>query len=108
MITACGYGIDLESLVGKTDAEAVKEAELAGLIPASPMPPGIIPLNRSSIWNSNSVVLTPIRVVANWDNTHPIPLNDGGTFPEHPYLVIYALSGKVRFCEVSMGSPPHP
>jgi Ca2+-binding EF-hand superfamily protein len=105
VITSCGYGIDLESLVGRTDAEAVKAAELAGLIPASPMF-GTIPVDNPTV-----AVVSPearLRIMGGWDNTHPIPLNDGGTFPLHPYLVIYARAGVVQFCSVTMGSRPYP
>ncbi len=101
VISACGYGIDLDSFIGKTDAEAVNEAELAGLLPASPMPPGIIPNDESRLRRSPPIFIE-------WDRPHPSPYNFGETLPLHPYLVIHANDGVVRYLEITMGSPPRP
>ncbi len=101
VISACGYGIDLDSFIGKTDAEAASEASLAGLLPASPMPPGIIPVDEAVLNRTSPVFL-------DWDRLHPSPYNFGDTLPMHPYLVIYARAGVVIFLEITMGSPPRP
>jgi len=106
VITSCGYGIDLDSLVGKSDAEAVAAAELVGLIPASPMTPGIIPFETGPVTASSPEAR--LRIIGDWDQKHPTPLNAGGMFPLHPYLVIYARAGVVQFCSVTMGSLPYP
>ncbi len=100
VISGCGYGIDLKSLEGKTDAEAVKVAELAKLLPASPMPPGIFPDDPPTLKLSRPIYI-------DWDRTHPSPLNSGNVL-RTPYLVIYARDGVVIYLEITMGSPPYP
>lgn len=101
VISACGYGIDLDFFVGKSDAEAVSVAELAKLLPASPMPLGTTP-------NGSSRLRLSPPLVDDWDRTYPGPLNAGNVLPPHPYLVIHARKGVVSYLQITMGSPPYP
>ena len=103
VITACGYGIDLDFLVGGTDAEAVTEAGLCGLLPASPMSPGIIPI----LFDGDLLDRLP-PIFVDWDRPHPAPLNFGSELPLRPYLVIYSRGGVVEDLQITMGSPPYP
>jgi hypothetical protein len=119
VITDCGYGISLDFLVGKPVADAVREAELAGLLPASPMSPGILPIDEGGTLPENSK--RPIYI-GNfvWDRAetspvvmppgagYPGPYNFGNLLPLHPYLVIYSKDGMVTQLVITMGSPPYP
>ena len=104
VISACGYGIDLDSFVGKTDAEAAKQAELAKLIPASPWSPGVRPVDQ--VLPSLARSTSPVYVGD--DSGYPGPMNLGDILPQHPYLVIYARNGVVNYLQITMGSPPYP
>jgi Ca2+-binding EF-hand superfamily protein len=129
VITDCGYGINLDFLIGRPVAEAVSQAELAGLLPASPMPPGILPVEEDRtrpenskrpiyignlVWGGVGVdssqagltvaVMPPALAIEG----SPNPYNFGNLLPLHPYLVIDSKNGIVTQLLITMGSPPRP
>jgi|GEM_PF-3155461 len=130
VITACGYQINLDFLVGKSVADAVMEADLAMLLPAGPMPTGTVPPDEGGTMPENSkrpiyvgnfvwdridasasqsgATLTGMPPVLPPVAFYPGPYNFGNLLPQHPYLVIYAKNGVVSYLQITMGSPPRP
>ncbi|OYV07307.1 MAG: hypothetical protein CFE26_01670 [Verrucomicrobiales bacterium VVV1] len=125
VITDCGYGIELDFLVGKPVADAAREAELAGLLPASPWSPGILPVDQGGTRPENSkrpiyignLVLDRVDTNPSQNGSgstvmppvvgYPGPYNFGNLLPLHPYLVIYSRNGMVTQLVITMGSPPY-